>query len=146
MMQFHNILKETPKYESCIEDSLSYWQMFHHKTDIYCGHQSYHQERSQILSLETLKCHLGTLILIWNYTTNPFIYDGDVAADESNNPFVTLTHCRRSFNYFCGFIVASTVHCPQPLWIRMWTFAIIVTITIIKNHHRHHHHHHHHQQ
>ena len=63
MMQFHNILKETPKYESCIEDSLSYWQMFHHKTDIYCGHQSY-QERSQILSLETLKCHLGTLILI----------------------------------------------------------------------------------
>ena len=132
MRQFHNILKETPKYESCIEDSLSYWQMFHHKTDIYCGHQSY-QERSQILSLETLKCHLGTLILIWNYTTNPLIYDGDVAADESNNPFVTLTHCRRSFNYFCGFIVASTVGCPQPLWkipsklevapyaLKMWT-------------------------
>ena len=36
---------------------ISYWQMFQHKTDIYCEHQSY-QERSEILSLKT-KCHLA---------------------------------------------------------------------------------------
>ena len=62
MMQFHNILKETPKYESCIEDSPSHWQMFHHKTDIYCEHQSY-QGRGEILSLKSLKLWQNVIIL-----------------------------------------------------------------------------------
>ena len=36
---------------------------------------------------------------------------------EDESGFQTLTHCRRSFNYFCGFIVASPVYCLRPLWI-----------------------------
>ena len=35
-----NILMKALNDESCIEVSLSNWQIFHHKTDLYCGRQS----------------------------------------------------------------------------------------------------------